>query len=155
MRYKQQRSQVNKSSVPRNTVIRQRLTHFLKILENFKIPKTFGGLRQNPQFFIKIIFWVTLIFYRYRIVLILIKNYGKKLQRTEFYSKMSIFGPKNFGKIQLKIGTPKIDTPKIDAFFKFWALLKCVNLWRRTVYSRELWSWIKHGMIAFKAFPKL
>ena len=32
---------------------------------------------------------------------------------------MSIFGPKNFGKIQLKIGTPKIDTPKIDAFSSF------------------------------------
>ena len=44
---------------------------------------------------------------------------------------MSIFGPKNFGKMQSKIGTPKI-----DAFFKFRALLKCVNLWRRTVYKK-------------------
>ena len=33
--------------------------------------------------------------------------------------KMSIFGPKNVGKIQSKIGMPKIDTPKIDTFFKF------------------------------------
>ena len=32
---------------------------------------------------------------------------------------MSIFGSKNFGKMQSKIGTPKIDTPKIDALFKF------------------------------------
>ena len=32
---------------------------------------------------------------------------------------MSILAPKNFGKIQLEIGTPKIDTPKIDAFLKF------------------------------------
>ena len=31
------------------------------------------------------------------------------------------------------IGSPKIDTPKIDAFFKLRALLKCVNLWRTTV----------------------
>ena len=34
-------------------------------------------------------------------------------------SKMSIFGPKNVGKIQSKIDTPKIDTLKIDIFFKF------------------------------------
>ena len=27
---------------------------------------------------------------------------------------MSIFGPKNYGKSQSKICTPKIDTPKID-----------------------------------------
>ena len=33
--------------------------------------------------------------------------------------KMSILGPKNVGKIQSKIGTLKIDTPKIDTFFKF------------------------------------
>ena len=26
---------------------------------------------------------------------------------------------KNFGKMQLEIGTPKIDTPKIDAFSSF------------------------------------
>ena len=32
---------------------------------------------------------------------------------------MSIFEPKNVGKIQSKIGTLKIDTPKIDTFFKF------------------------------------
>ena len=32
-----------------------------------------------------------------------------------------------------KIDTLKIDAPKIDAFFKFWALWKCVNLWRRAV----------------------
>ena len=32
---------------------------------------------------------------------------------------MLIFGPKNYGKMQSKIGTLKIDTPKIDAFFKF------------------------------------
>ena len=42
--------------------------------------------------------------------------------------KMSIFGAKNVGKIQSKIGTPKIDT-----FSKFWAHTNCVNLWRRTV----------------------
>ena len=48
---------------------------FSKILENFKIPKIFGELRQNPQFLVKIIFGATLILYRYRIVLILIKNY--------------------------------------------------------------------------------
>ena len=61
---------------------------------------------------------------------------------------MSIFLPKNFGKIQLKIGTPKIDTPQIDAFFKFWALLKCVNLWRRTVSDIVQWGfWFnKHFM---------
>ena len=49
---------------------------------------------------------------------------------------MSIFGPKNYGKMQSKIGSPKIETPKIDAFFKFWALFKCGNLWRRTVYVK-------------------
>ena len=32
---------------------------------------------------------------------------------------MSIFGSKNFGKLQSKIGTPKIDTPKFDAFSSF------------------------------------
>ena len=37
---------------------------------------------------------------------------------------MSIFVPKNFGKIQLKIGTPKIDTPQIDAFFKVLSTIK-------------------------------
>ena len=31
---------------------------------------------------------------------------------------MTISGPKN-GKIGSNIGTPKIDTPKIDTFFKF------------------------------------
>ena len=111
------------------------MTHFLKILEIFKIPKFFGELCQNPQFLIKIIFGVTLILYWYRIVLILNKNYGfvtlfhkKSFLKCPQNLKMSIFGPKNYGKMQSKIGTPKI-----DAFFKFWALLKCVNLWRRTV----------------------
>ena len=52
----------------RNTVFRQRLTrqkltHFLKILEIFKIRKFFGELCQNPQFLVKIIFGVTLILY--------------------------------------------------------------------------------------------
>ena len=32
---------------------------------------------------------------------------------------MSIFEPKNVGKIQSKIGTLKIDTPKIDTFSSF------------------------------------
>ena len=50
----------------RQRLTRKRLTPFLKALENFKIPKIFGQLRQNPQFFTKIIFGVTLILYRYR-----------------------------------------------------------------------------------------
>ena len=32
---------------------------------------------------------------------------------------MSIFAPKKFEKMQLEIGTPNIDTPKIDPFPKF------------------------------------
>ena len=32
---------------------------------------------------------------------------------------MSIFATKNFEKMQFEIGTPKIDTPKIDAFSSF------------------------------------
>ena len=32
---------------------------------------------------------------------------------------MSIFEPKNYGKMHFKIGTPKIDMPKIGTFFKF------------------------------------
>ena len=87
------------STVFRQRLTRQWLTHFLKIPKIFKIQKFFGELCQNPQFLVKIIFGVTLIL------------------------------------LQSKICTPKIDTPKIDAFFKFWALLKCVNLWRRTVHQ--------------------
>ena len=29
--------------------------------------------------------------------------------------------------------SPKIDTPKIDTYFKFRAHTKCANLWRKTV----------------------
>ena len=50
----------------RQRLTRKRLTPFLKALKNFKILKIFGQLRQNPQFFTKIIFGVTLILYRYR-----------------------------------------------------------------------------------------
>ena len=32
---------------------------------------------------------------------------------------MSIYAPKNFGKMQLEIGTPEIDTAKIDAFSSY------------------------------------
>ena len=48
-----------------HTVFRQRLTHFLKILEIFKIPKFFDELCQNLQFLVKIIFKVTLVFCQY------------------------------------------------------------------------------------------
>ena len=82
-------------------VTRQRLTHFLKILENFKIPKIFGELRLNPQFLIKIIFGVTLILFWYRIVLILTEKYGfmTLFHKTSFLkspwnSKLSIIGKK-------------------------------------------------------------
>ena len=88
------------STVFRQRLTRQWLTHFLKIPKIFKIQKFFGELCQNPLFLVKIIFGVTLIL------------------------------------LQSKICTPKIDTPKIYAFLKFWALLKCVNLWRRTVNNR-------------------
>ena len=49
---------------------------------------------------------------------------------------MSIFWLKNVGKIQSTIDKPKIDTPKIDTYFKFRAHTKCVNLWRKTVNVR-------------------
>ena len=49
------------------TVCRQRLTHFLRILEIFKIPKFFGELCQNLQFLVKNIFGVTLMLNRYRV----------------------------------------------------------------------------------------
>ena len=64
----------NDSTVFHQRLTRQRLTHFPKILEIFKIQNFFDELCQNPQFLVKIIFGVTLILYWYRIVLILTKN---------------------------------------------------------------------------------
>jgi len=52
------------------------------------------------------------------------------------------FWTKKYRKMQSKSGTPKIDLPKIDAFFKFWPLWKCVNLWRRTVYGSYHIIWL-------------
>ena len=108
------------STVSRQRLTRQRLTPFLKILEIFRIPKFFGELCQNPQFLVKIIFGVTLILYRYRIVLILTKNYGF----VTLIHKKNFFLDQKYGKMQSKIGTPKIGTPKIvtpkiDAFSSF------------------------------------
>jgi len=71
----------NLRTVFRQRLTRQRLTHFLKILEIFKISKFFGKLCQK--------------YYKWR------------------------FLQEKFRKIQLEIGTPKIDTPKIDAFSSF------------------------------------
>ena len=53
--------------VEEHPFFRQRLTHFLKILEIFKIPKFFGELCQNLQFLVKNIFGVTLMLNRYRV----------------------------------------------------------------------------------------
>ena len=100
-----------------HTVFRQRLTHFLKILEIFKIPNFFGELCQNLQFLAKNIFGVTLILYRYRVStdLCLLNSFVTLLRKKLF--KMSpkfINKPNNFEKMQVEIGKPKN-----DAFFKF------------------------------------
>ena len=46
------------------------------------------------------------------------------MSRCSRNSKMSIFGPKNFR---------KIDRPKSDTLLKFWAQVKCVTFWPITV----------------------
>ena len=52
--------------------------------------------------------------------------------------KNTNFRAKKCRQNQSKIGTPKIATPNIDTFFKFWACTKGVNLWRTTVRTRFL-----------------
>ena len=64
------------------TVVRQRLTHFMKIREIFKIQKFLVKLSQNLQFLVKI---------------------------PNFWSKFLILDQKMSGE-SVKIGTPKIDT---------------------------------------------
>ena len=119
----------------RCTLFRQKLTHFLKILEIFKIPKFFGSFIKIPNFWSKHACPPISA-----CKMVSLPNFAKiSFSKCAKNLSMSILGPQNFGKMQSKIGTPKIDTPKIDVFFKIWAIWKCVNLWRRTVNRTINW----------------
>ena len=107
---------------------RQRLTHFLRILENSKIPNTFGELRQNPQFFIKIILnwydWyrivlIRIVLWRYRIVLIFIKNYGENSKGRIFTYKCQFLERKILGKCSWKLTRQKLTRQRLTHFSSF------------------------------------
>ena len=91
------------STVVLQRLIRQRLTHFMKIREIFKIKKIVGkNMSKSP------------IFGQNH------QNYGiifRYIQLSKF--KNTNFWTKKCRENQSKIGTTKIDTPEIDTFFKF------------------------------------
>ena len=129
------------------------MTHFLKILEIFRIQKFFDELWQNTQFLVKIIFGVTLILYWYRIVLILIKIMVKNSKGRSSIYKCQFLDRKIFGKCSWKLVRQKMTRQRLT-HFQFLSIIKM----RQSLAKDCIYNFLKNDNLGLKLktvkFPK-